>query len=289
MPLSEDVIRSYREDGFAFLPQAVAPKWQDLIAKGIERNLKDPSPWAGEYQKKGGRFFTDNSNFSVNPEFQEVLYDSPIVDLMAELMGVDRVWLYYDQVFFKEGEAVRTGWHQDMSYYLMQPGMQVNGAWISLDPLEPEFALEVVRGSHKGPLYNAVNPKKPSEVFFDVGGPPVPDVEASRDQYDIVSFKHIPGDMLVFHPQMLHGGAPMVPGQHRRTMTINIFGPEMRYAPRPEGHAPVFPGLDQVLRPGDPLWKAADAGYFHQLRPVPANRLGVQPKHDMYHGKQHAA
>lgn len=285
MLLSPDVVSQYRQDGFAFLPQVIEPKWLDVIAKGFEHNMANPSPWAGEYQKSGGRFFTDNSNFSVNQPFQDLLYDSPIVDLMAELIGADEVWLYYDQVFYKDGEAVRTGWHQDLSYYLMDHTEQVTGAWISLDPLPAELALEVVRASHKGPLHNAVNPKKPSEVFFDVGGPPIPDIESRRDDYDIVSFAHKPGDMFVFHPNMLHGGAPMKTGQSRRTMTINIFGPEARYMPRPEGHAPTFPDLDKILKPGDPLHLAAEHGYFHKLRPVPAKRLGVLPQHDMPHGR----
>src|SRR3546814_19232606 len=78
--------------------------------------------------RRGGRFFTDNSNFSVIQEMQDALYDSPIVDAMAALMGTDQVWLYYDQIFFKEGEAVRTGWHQDIPYYVMDYTDQIGRA-----------------------------------------------------------------------------------------------------------------------------------------------------------------
>src|SRR3546814_18730724 len=85
-----------------------------VLEAAFQKNLDNPSPWAGEYQRRGGRFFTDNSNFSVIQEMQDALYDSPIVDAMAALMGTDQVWLYYDQIFFKEGEAVRTGWHQEL-------------------------------------------------------------------------------------------------------------------------------------------------------------------------------
>jgi len=284
MLLSTDVVHRYQQLGYAFLPQVIEPRWLDLIAKGFDRNMDHPSPWSGSFQSKGGAFFTDHSNFSVNPEFQQVIYDSPIVDYLAELMGADRAWLYYDQIFYKDGEAVRTGWHQDMPYYLMQDGLQVTGAWLTLDPLPKAFTLEVVARSHQGPLYNAVNKKKPTEVGFDVGGPPTPDIEADRDAFEIVAFDHKPGDMLVFHPKMLHGGAPMVTGMRRRTMTLNVFGPEMRYQPRPEGHGPTFPGLERSLQPGDPLHKAADQGYFHQLRPLPENRLGVLADYDMHHG-----
>jgi ectoine hydroxylase-related dioxygenase (phytanoyl-CoA dioxygenase family) len=129
---------------------------------------------------------------------------------LAELIGADRVWLYYEQVICKVGEAKRTSWHQDMSYYLMQPGSQVTGAWISLDPLEAALSLEVIAKSHAGPLYNMVNPELSNNVGFDsdIGGGSLPNIEEARDAYPIVSFKTQPGDMLVFHPQTLHGGAP---------------------------------------------------------------------------------
>jgi ectoine hydroxylase-related dioxygenase (phytanoyl-CoA dioxygenase family) len=283
MLLSADIIDRYEADGFVFLPQVIDAKWLDLIARGFERNMANPSPWGAEYQKKGGRFFTDNSNFAVNAEFQELLYSSPIVDYLGELIRADRVWLYYDQIFYKDGEAVRTGWHQDMPYYLMKKGSQVTGAWISLEPLKKEYTLEVVRGSHKGPLYNGVDRLKPKNMGFDVGGLPTPDIEAHRADFDIVSFDMTPGDMLVFHPQMLHGGAPTSAGGKRRTMTVNVFGPDMLYDTRPEGHGPTFPGIEKVLNPGEPLHRASQ--YFYQLRPVPEPRPGVEKQHRFMHGR----
>jgi len=38
---------------------------------------------------------------------------------------------------------------------------------------------------------------------------------------------------------------------------------------------------------GKPLigYSPYEAGYFHQLRPVPAQRLGVKAQHDMFHGR----
>lgn len=283
--LSKQVVESYNEQGYTFLPKLIDAHWLQVLEQAFTFNLEHPSPWAGEYQRKGGRFFTDNSNFSVNQAMQDVLYDSPIVDCLAELIGADRVWLYYDQIFFKEGEAVRTGWHQDIPYYVMDNNPHVTGAWISLDPLPAELALEVVPRSHRGPMFNPVLPQKPSEPYFDVGGAPVPDIEADRANWEIVSFKTQPGDVLVFHPQILHGGAPTVPGQRRRTVTLNVFGPDAKFCPRPEGHAPTFPGLEAVLAPGEPLWHAAEKGFFHQLRPVPTKRLGVSDRHDMMHGR----
>jgi ectoine hydroxylase-related dioxygenase (phytanoyl-CoA dioxygenase family) len=295
MLLSQETIQRYHEEGYAFLPGIIEPSALDLIRRGIDRNLAKPSPWAVTAASPGTRYLEDKCNFGVNAEFQQALYESSIVDVLAQLIGTDRVWLYYEQVICKLGAAKATAWHQDMSYYLMAPGAQSIGAWISLDPLEAEQSLEVIAKSHKGPLYNMQDPKRyntqDSKVAggtgfaFDFGGDPMPDIEGNRAAYDIVSFKTQPGDMLVFHRQMLHGGAPMIAGQQRRALSISVFGPEMRYQPKPDWYAPTFPGLEKILKPGDPLHWAAETGYFPQLRPLPAKRWSVATEHDMWHGR----
>jgi Phytanoyl-CoA dioxygenase (PhyH) len=287
MLLSEAAIQHYRDEGYVFLRGVLPPSALELIRLGIERSMANPSPWVVARTGAGARYHEDRCNFSVNAELQRVIYESPIADYMAELIGADRLWLYYEQVICKIGAAKATDWHQDMSYYLMAPGEQSIGAWISLDPLDAAFALEVVAKSHKGPLYNMQDPKRSDRPGFnaDLGSAPVPDIEADRAAHEIVSFKTEPGDMLVFHRQMLHGGAPMIAGQQRRALSVSVFGPEMRYQPKPDWHSPTFPGLEQILKPGEPLHRAADAGFFPQLRPLPEKRWGVSAQHDRWHGR----
>lgn len=265
--VTDEVIETYQRDGAVFLPQVISEPWLDLISIGIERNLRSPGPFGQDYKSGGdGRFFMDFRNFAVNPEYQRVLYDSPIVDILAAVMECDEVWLYYEQLFYKGGgRAGRTAWHQDMSYYQMQMNMQISGAWITLDPLPKEASLEYVRGSHLGPLYNTFNKEDPTKIGVDVGAPPLPDVQGNRADYDIVSHPITPGDMLVIHPQILHGGAPNPSGLQRRTFTVNVFGPEVRFERRPTDLGMRYPGLAEMLQPGDLLRHP----HFPQLRPVP--------------------
>src|SRR3546814_8758254 len=58
-----------------FRSQLLDEKWLRVLEAAFQKNLDNPSPWAGEYQRRGGRFFTDNSNFSVIQEMQDALYD----------------------------------------------------------------------------------------------------------------------------------------------------------------------------------------------------------------------
>jgi ectoine hydroxylase-related dioxygenase (phytanoyl-CoA dioxygenase family) len=92
--------------------------------------------------------------------------------------------------------------------------------------------------------------------------PRLPDVEARRADFDIVSFAVEPGDVVVFHPAILHGGAATRPGTRRRTLSLRFFGEDATYAARPgmtqvvvgEAEATnVFQLLPATLSPGDPF------------------------------------
>ena len=290
MLLTPTQMAAYDEEGYLLLQGVLDADTLDLVEGAIERNEAAPSPWAATRHTDECRYHEDRCNFSVGPEIQSLLYDSPIVDYLAELMETDRVWLYYDQVICKRGETGRTSWHQDMSYYLMKPGRQVTGAWIPIDVLDEESALEVVARSHRGPLYNMQAPGASVTNGFEheIGSEPVPDIDADRGSYEIRSFSMKPGDMLIFHPQTLHGGAATRRGGQRRAISINVFGPEMVYEPRPNWHSPKYPGLENVLKPGEPLHRATDAGYFPQLRPLPTQRAVVRERHDLWYGRNQA-
>jgi ectoine hydroxylase-related dioxygenase (phytanoyl-CoA dioxygenase family) len=169
----------------------------------------------------------------------------------------------YEQVFLKEGgESRRTPWHQDSSY-LAIAGEHLAVAWISFDPVAKTDALEFVRGSHRGVLYNGSRfaldddtaPLYPGEAL-----PRLPDIEAGRAAWDIVSWETAPGDVVLFHPAMLHGGAPTHPGQRRRTLTLRFFGRDARYDPRPGGRGAV--GLSRRLEAGDAY---RDRGFLQLL------------------------
>ena len=63
--------------------------------------------------------------------------------------------------------------------------------------------------------------------------PRLPDIEKSRGDYDIVSFAIEPGDVVIFHPAVLHGGAPTPSGKSRSTISLRYFGADATVALRP--------------------------------------------------------
>ena len=82
----------------------------------------------------------------------------------------------------------------------------------------------------------------------------MPDIQADRSRWDIVSWAVTPGDLVVFHPAMLHGGAATHPGGRRRTLSLRFFGPDATYITRPGGGvAPMVEGLHDQLADGQPF------------------------------------
>src|SRR6202007_1613059 len=136
-------------------------------------------------------FFNDLFNPACLEGYRDMLETSPIPKLVSTLWDGSPVWFFYEQVFLKEGgETRRTPWHQDSSY-LAIAGAHLAVAWITFDPTTEQDSLEFVRGSPRRPL-SATWRFDPSDdtapIHPDTSLPRLPDIEADRSRWDIVSF-----------------------------------------------------------------------------------------------------
>jgi ectoine hydroxylase-related dioxygenase (phytanoyl-CoA dioxygenase family) len=247
------------DDGVVVLPQVLEPTWMDLVELGVRRNLRNPGPYATRHYPGTAREFVDDyCNYHAIPEYRMLLEHSPLVDVVAAVLDTERLWLFYEQIFIKDapqGEARRTPWHQDTTYWITG-GRQIAGAWIT---------LEFVRGSHLGPTYagtafdyhDETTPFAPLDVYDRI-----PDIEADRTRHDIVSFATRRGDVVLFHPGLLHGGGATSTSRPRRTLSIRFFGDDVVYRPQPRP-APTYPGISALVKPGEPL----RGPWFPQLYP----------------------
>ena len=248
--------REFADDGVTLVRGALDAADVARARAAFDWSLAHPSPAASRpFSGTDGAFYQDLCNTSAarTPEYEQVLRDTPISEIVTGLWADPKIWFMYEQVFLKEGgESRRTPWHQDASY-LNVDGDHLAVVWITFEPLAQQDSLEFVRGSHRGTLYNtsAFDAADETKPIFD-GLPRLPDIEAERAAFDIVSWAVDPGDILVFHPNMLHGGAPTHPGQRRSTLSLRFFGHDAVYAERPGGRmGPRIAGLHDRLAPGD--------------------------------------
>ena len=259
---------TYAQDGVVFLPNALSADTLALAETCYDWSLAHPTPSANEfYTSSDGTFYQDLCHPDAARAYEKLLVETNVADLVADVWGTPDVWFLYEQVFVKEGgDTRRTPWHQDAPYLAVE-GDELAVMWINFEPVPQAQSLEFVRGSHKGTLYDgsAFDETDDTVPVFGHGLPRLPDIEAHRDDWDIVSFAIAPGDVVIFHPATLHGGAPTQAGGRRRTLSLRFFGAHATYAQRPDpAPAPLVAGLHDALNAGDPFRHAA----FPMLRPA---------------------
>ncbi len=257
--VTSDMRERYAEEGVLFIPGLIHPEWLCLLEQGMRRNVLNPGyNSVVMHEGEPGEYLMDYDNYHVNPEYRYLLKYSPIADVMRFVLRTERLWLFHDQVFVKRGgNNKRTFWHQDLPYWIID-GTQLGSMWITLDPVPKEHCLELVPGSHRGPQYGGTtfNPADPTEPAFP-SLPRIPDIEGERSGWTIVSWAIRPGDVLILHPGVLHGGGATEAGGQRRTITIRFFGDDAvldgRFEREGQVPAPHYPGLALRLRPGEPV------------------------------------
>ena len=253
-PVTDDDVAAYERDGVVCLRGAFGPKWLELLAAGVARNMAEPGVHAKYYSPAGaaGHFFGDYCNWQRIPEYRAFAFESPAAAIAGRLMGSAKVNFFHEHVLVKEpGTAERTPWHHDQPYWVVD-GRQVCSLWLPLDPVPRATSVEFVAGSHRsGKWYT---PKR----FVDHADHPtnegeaVPDIDADRGAYDLVGFDMAPGDCIVFHALTLHGA----PGNacratRRRAVATRWTGDDARFTRRDGFMSPPFEEV--TLQPGQPM------------------------------------
>jgi ectoine hydroxylase-related dioxygenase (phytanoyl-CoA dioxygenase family) len=253
--LTKEQIHAYRHDGVILLKGLLDVEQVAACREAWRWSVDHPGPLASGLLPGNASAFQDLCNPDARPVYDKLIHMEPLAGTASRLWGGSPVWYMYEQVFHKRGAAGRTPWHQDTSYLAVN-GEHLVAFWISFESLPEGYGLEFVRGSHHGTLYNTsrfdpADPTLPIQPSDQV--PNLPDIEADRSAYDIVTFATEPGDVLAFHTSMLHGGGAVdssIP--ERRTLTLRYFGDDTVCEKRAGPAGPFYEDI-RVLPPGAPF------------------------------------
>ena len=225
---------TFQRDGVIRFPGALTASDLGLIAKAFNSKLDDADQVKQAlYPDTENRIVEARSQAAQmpTPAILDILSNTPVADIVAGLFGSGPVWYHEDQAWFKDAReqstpSRRTPWHQDSTYSPFI-GTKYAVVWVSLDPVPAGNALEFVRGSHLGPRYNPVAfiaEDDTAPLYPDSELPRIPDIEAERARWDIVSWPSEPGDVFVFHATTLHGGGATQAGAMRRSLAMRFVG-----------------------------------------------------------------
>lgn len=236
--------REWEENGCLVLRSLLSPEQLAVCRKAYEGFMAAPT-------KKTVVFTKDGLLNDANPKaglrdefFLPVLEAVPeFAEVCKELWGTsERVWFLDAEYFKKTKQAIATPFHQDTSA-LTATGDHFCGFWIAFEDQTPkDYAFEIVRGSHKGPVYDnsgafaeyvGDGPAIRAKRLPKRGLPRLPEVnELRKTMPDLIcSWDLKAGDVVAFHPNALHGGGAVDPAKHpeRNTLVFRFFGDNFIY------------------------------------------------------------
>jgi Phytanoyl-CoA dioxygenase (PhyH) len=180
---------------------------------------------------KRGHFLSVTSVWQLHPMIRELAIDSPLPKIAARLSGSSKLYLYDDQLLVKPpGTMERTAWHQDQGYDHIA-GEKVCAIRLPTRRETPELGLiQYLRGSHSSGKIYKVNYFISDATAPEDAGESIPSIEGHESEFDIVTFKPEPGDLVVHHLRTLHGAGGNSSEIHsRRAVTFRYAGDDVRY------------------------------------------------------------
>jgi phytanoyl-CoA hydroxylase len=203
-------IAAYRRDGFLtvddFLDHGELARWREVVTTAVENRKQAPTG------KNSEKAFTQRMHLRrTDEQVRDLVDDTRIGQLIAQLEGLDAVRLYLDQALVKEPYGAPTQYHLDIPWWSFSSEHACT-IWVALDDATIDNGcLWFLPGSHHrrlstvtdlGPEHGALFAAHPEAAQPAVPAP-------------------LPAGGCSFHNgHTIHGaGANMTPGQ-RRAMTI---------------------------------------------------------------------
>jgi ectoine hydroxylase-related dioxygenase (phytanoyl-CoA dioxygenase family) len=259
--ISQDDIQIFHRDGAVLLKGVLQEHWNDVLLEGLEYAENHPDGMSAGVSMP---LRIDQFPASHSPALQHLMDASPIAEIVGTVLN-SPVCFYMDQMFYKPaGRIAPSAWHQDTCYYNVD-GHQLVRAWVCADPAPRNVSLEILRGSH---LWNityrppvgmdpATDPTGAEllerrfangeiligkeaytkwtyfDSFLDPSLPALPDIESHRDSFDILGWDYEPGDVLLFHGNVVHSARGHEDLPHPRRAHASLWaGSDVRYLRR---------------------------------------------------------
>ena len=228
--LTQEQIGKFWADGVLVAGDAVSAKELSDLKKVFEGWVEDSCSYSEDYgETLDGRPRFDlqpghrsdkpalrrvQSPEEVSDIFENVMRKARTVDYCADLLGPN-LKFHHGKVNSKlPGSATQVKWHQDFPFQPMTND-DIITCLLFLDDVTLENGpLEVVLGSHRGPLYSHWH----NGVFTGAVDPNI----ITEQKNKIVSCTGRAGSVCLMHSSLLHGSAPNLSNQ-RRTLYITTY------------------------------------------------------------------
>ena len=247
--LGADELRSFEENGFVAGVRVLEGASLEAVREAVERLRGGDSPHSEllyetdeEYARDPERStFHCLGGWRVEPALHDLVFHPALTVPAAQLLGLDRLRLWHDQLFYKPPRHLGVvAWHQDFSYWTRTLPMRHVTVNVVLDDTSLENGcLHYVPGSHRWPLLPPVSFGRDMEAFR--GFLPA----ELREQFRPTPVPLAAGQASFHHPLTVHGSYENRSSGPRRAAVVNYMAPDTRSA---EGRVPLLAGTPVVAR-----------------------------------------
>lgn len=191
--LSDQAQDRYRRDGFLFPVRVMA----EDEALELRRRME-------ECERRHGRLHYAPKPHLVLPFVADLVRHVAVLDAVESLVGPD-ILLWDSSFITKEpGDGKRVSWHQDLTYWGLEPTEGVVSIWLALAPATIESgAMKMIPGSHLGPIRRHRDTFA-SDNILTRGQEIAEEIDESR----AVDIALRPGEMSLHHGRIFHGSQP---------------------------------------------------------------------------------
>jgi len=224
-------------------------EWVEPLRAIVEKSIVSPGPLVERYSGSPTQsgFFGDRYRWTFDPDVRDFVFRSPAAELAGEMMSASRANIFCDHLFVKEpGAETPTPWHQDLPYWPLL-GDQICSIWVALDEVtEDTGRLEFVSGSHRwNKKFRGKTFSKDGVDKYGMDLEQIPDIDADRSNYTILSWNMKPGDCILFHALAIHGARGNANAvRRRRAMSTRWLGDDVKYRAAADIPKPIRdPGL----------------------------------------------
>ncbi|XP_055343518.1 uncharacterized protein LOC129591750 [Paramacrobiotus metropolitanus] len=254
---TERIRAEYLRNGVVLLRDFLSPDWLDKVTTAINKLHpeadpdRDQSTTEGEEEGakadrslSGSASGRDFGNWQSIPEIKELVSQSPLLKVLADIMASHSLTFYFDQVSVRPAhDRTLTPFHVEMSNYPFV-GDQGCSVVIPVDKIPLETCIKFVQGSHlwgKNYYPSSVRLAEDTEELraHSKDCEPVPDIRSIKTAM-VLEWTMSPGDVLVYNMKTLVALNGNCTQHVQRSLITHWFGDDVRFKQR---HWPIHPPL----------------------------------------------
>lgn len=189
--LTEAQIRTLEEDGVVHIKNVFDDEWVDYLRKATAHQVENPHFWAFAGTASRLYDYIQRNIWQTNRAFANFYYHSAMGHVLAQCGRTDQIRVSTDLLMVNPNKGFK--WHQDNQNgpITWEEGIRF---WITMDETPKDYGAPVyLKGSHKNSCVDE------QAVFVDI------EMEGmEKYKEDLLEFRTMPGDMLIWHPKTIH-------------------------------------------------------------------------------------